>query len=141
MHVLPMLVDIFRRGMAVPAYPDVCCSSCLIVHVCMAWVHYGGMGGGMGVCMIVWVHYGGWMVVWRYVWGYGCTMRGMGALCHHLQYMHAQKDPEAVGPEVWDGRERERSTRGDRVLFSSVGLWEGFLGVKITRIPYHCMGW
>ena len=33
--------------------------------------------------------------------------------------------------------ERERSTRGDRVLFSSVGLWEGFLGVKITRIPYH----
>jgi len=28
-------------------------------------------------------------------------------------------------------RERERSTRGDRVLFSSVGLWEGFLGVKI----------
>ena len=27
--------------------------------------------------------------------------------------------------------------RGDRVLFSSVGLWEGFLGVKITRIPYH----
>ena len=34
-------------------------------------------------------------------------------------------------------RERERSTRGDRVLFSSVGLWEGFLGVKITRIPYH----
>ena len=37
----------------------------------------------------------------------------------------------------WQLRERERSTRGDRVLFSSVGLWEGFLGVKITRIPYH----
>ena len=38
--------------------------------------------------------------------------------------------------------ERERSTRGDRVLFSSVGLWEGFLDVKITRIPYHyaCQG-
>ena len=34
-------------------------------------------------------------------------------------------------------RERERSTRGDRVLFSSVGLWEGFLSVKITWIPYH----
>ena len=41
----------------------------------------------------------------------------------------------------WDiQRERERSTRGDRVLFSSVGLWEGFLGVKITRIPYHFVG-
>jgi len=26
----------------------------------------------------------------------------------------------------WE-RERERSTQGDRVLFSSVGLWEGFL--------------
>ena len=26
-------------------------------------------------------------------------------------------------------RKRERSTQGDRVLFSSVGLWEGFLGV------------
>ena len=37
-------------------------------------------------------------------------------------------------------RDRERSTRGDRVLFSSVGLWEGFLGVKITRIPYHFVG-
>ena len=23
------------------------------------------------------------------------------------------------------------------MLFSSVGLWEGFLGVKITRIRYH----
>ena len=34
-------------------------------------------------------------------------------------------------------RERERATRGDRVLFSSVGLWEGFLGVRITRIPYR----
>ena len=34
-------------------------------------------------------------------------------------------------------RERERSTREDRVFFSSVGLWEGFLGVKITWIPYH----
>ena len=29
-------------------------------------------------------------------------------------------------------RERERDMQGDRVLFSSVGLWEGFLGVKIT---------
>ena len=29
-------------------------------------------------------------------------------------------------------RERERATRGDRVLFSSVGLWEGFLGVRIA---------
>ena len=37
-------------------------------------------------------------------------------------------------------RERERSTRGHRVLFSSVGLWEGFLGVKITRIPYRFVG-
>ena len=34
---------------------------------------------------------------------------------------------------------RERSKRGDRVLFSSVGLWEWFLGVKITRIPYHSL--
>ena len=34
-------------------------------------------------------------------------------------------------------RERERATRGDRVSFSSVGLWEGFLGVRITRIPYR----
>ena len=33
--------------------------------------------------------------------------------------------------------ERERSTREDRVLFSSMGLWEGFVGVLITRIPYH----
>ena len=33
--------------------------------------------------------------------------------------------------------ERERSTQGDCVLFSSVGLWEGFLGVKITQILYH----
>ena len=33
-------------------------------------------------------------------------------------------------------RERERSTHGDRVLFSNVGPWEGFLGVKITRSPY-----
>ena len=29
-------------------------------------------------------------------------------------------------------RERERSTQGDRESFSSVGLWEGFLGVNIT---------
>ena len=34
-------------------------------------------------------------------------------------------------------RERESDTRGDRVSFSRVGLWEGFLGVKIIRIPYH----
>ena len=26
--------------------------------------------------------------------------------------------------------------RGDREMFSSVGLWEGFLGVKITHSPY-----
>ena len=40
-----------------------------------------------------------------------------------------------------NGREREISTLGDCVLFSSVGLWEGFLGVKITRIPYHLHEW
>ena len=26
--------------------------------------------------------------------------------------------------------------QGDHVSFSSVGLWEGFLGVQITRTPY-----
>ena len=34
--------------------------------------------------------------------------------------------------------EREKSTHGDRVLFSSVGLCEGFRGVRITRNPYLC---
>ena len=33
-------------------------------------------------------------------------------------------------------REREKFTKGGRVTLSSVGLWEGFLGVKITRSPY-----
>ena len=41
------------------------------------------------------------------------------------------------GPET--DRERERSTQGGRVLFSSVGLWEGLLGVKISRSPYLCV--
>ena len=45
----------------------------------------------------------------------------------------------SLGVAPRDGRERERSTLGDRVLFSSVGLWEGFLGVNITRIPYHLL--
>ena len=45
-----------------------------------------------------------------------------------------------VGASMLADRERERSTRGDRVLFSSVGLWEGFLGVRITRIPYRFVG-
>ena len=31
-----------------------------------------------------------------------------------------------------EGREGERSPRGDRELFSSVGLREGFLGVEIA---------
>ena len=32
--------------------------------------------------------------------------------------------------------EREKQRQGDRVLFSRVGLWEGFLGVRITWSPY-----
>ena len=41
--------------------------------------------------------------------------------------------------ELWHltmGEKRDRSTQGDRVLFSSVGLWEGFLGVRNTWSPY-----
>jgi len=41
-----------------------------------------------------------------------------------------------VCSDVVGNREREKSTQGDRVLFSSVGSWEGFLGVKITQSPY-----
>ena len=34
----------------------------------------------------------------------------------------------------------ERSTQGVCELFSSVGLWEGFFGVKVTRSPYLLYG-
>ena len=41
----------------------------------------------------------------------------------------------SVGMELVSERERDRaSIQRDRVLFSSVGLWEGFFGVKITQI-------
>jgi hypothetical protein len=33
-------------------------------------------------------------------------------------------------------RERERATQRGCVLTSSVGLWEGPLGVRITQCPY-----
>jgi hypothetical protein len=37
-------------------------------------------------------------------------------------------------------RERERATQRGRVLTSSVGLWEGPLGVRITQCPYRAGG-
>ena len=53
--------------------------------------------------------------------------------------MQAGTEAEAMRERERE-RERERAMRGDRVLFSSVGLWEGFLGVRITRIPYRFVG-
>ena len=35
---------------------------------------------------------------------------------------------------IMHNEEGERSTHGDRVLFSSVGLWEGFLGVSTMKL-------
>ena len=40
----------------------------------------------------------------------------------------------------WKG-DRERSAQRDRVLFSCVGLWKEFLGVRITRSPYLSLKW
>jgi hypothetical protein len=37
----------------------------------------------------------------------------------------------------FDERERERATQRGRVLTSSVGLWEGPLGVRIAQCPYR----
>lgn len=54
-----------------------------------------------------------------------------------LKYLAASSESSKVAPclPCWLAREREY-TQGDRILFSSVGLWQGFLGVQITRSPY-----
>ena len=41
----------------------------------------------------------------------------------------------------WGERERERSTQGDHVLFSSLGLWEGFLGQGLQLGQQLCPAW
>ena len=47
--------------------------------------------------------------------------------------MHAHGFRVWIGQSI--GRGRERSTQGDRVVFSSMALWEGFLGEKSTQSP------
>jgi hypothetical protein len=41
-----------------------------------------------------------------------------------------------AGREQYVEISRERATQRGRVLTSSVGLWEGPLGVRITQCPY-----
>ena len=64
--------------------------------------------------------------------GTGCGLLVGKGIARGLQgvYQVLSRILEFVGE-----RERERATRGDRVLFSSVGLWEGFLGVSNYTDP------